>query len=259
MAGVETLRVMETQGRAYRRIWRGSVITTFLNPVMYLAAMGVGLGVLVDDGTGAEALEGFEYLTYLAPGLLAASTMMTGAGDGAWPVMAGIKWQRHYEAILATPVNVRDLVSGHLLWVSVRLLMVSVIFGFVMILFGATGVVQAIAAVIPAMLTGMAFAGPVTAFTSWTEDHTGLTNLFRFGLVPMFLFSGTFFPITQLPGWMQPLAYLTPLWHGVEMTRSWSLGLEPTFSPVVHFGYLALLIVGGWLASQHFLGKRMIT
>lgn len=259
MAAVQTLRVVETQARAYRRIWRGSVITTFLNPIMYLAAMGVGLGTLVDDGSGRGALDGVAYLTFLAPGLLAASTMMTGAGDGAWPVMAGIKWQRGYEAILSTPVAVRELIAGHLLWVSVRLLMVSTIFGFVMVLFGATGISEAVRAVLPAMITGMAFAAPVTAFSAWTEDHVGLTNLFRFGIVPMFLFSGTFFPIDQLPGWMQPVAYLTPLWHGVEMTRSWALGLDPTFPTVVHLGYLAIWIVVGWLAAKHFLAKRMIT
>lgn len=258
MAATQTLRVVETHARAYRRIWRGSVITTFLNPIMYLAAMGVGLGVLVDDGSGRDALEGVAYLTFLAPGLLAASTMMTGASDGAWPVMAGIKWQRHYEAILSTPVAVRDLVAGHLLWVGVRLLMVSAIFGTVMVLFGATSVGQSAAAIIPAIVTGMAFGAAVTAFAAWTEDHVGLTNLFRFGIVPMFLFSGTFFPITQLPGWMQPLAYLTPLWHGVEMTRAWSIGIDPTFSPVVHFGYLFLWVVVGWFAAVYFLDKRMI-
>lgn len=258
MAAIETLRVVETQARAYRRIWRGSVITTFLNPVLYLAAMGVGLGVLVDEGSGRQALEGFTYLTFLAPGLLAASTMQTGAGDGAWPVMDGIKWHRQYEGILCTPVAVRDLVAGHLLWVSVRLLMVSVIFGIVMVIFGATSVAAAARAVLPAVTTGMAFAAPVTAFTAWTEDHTGITNIFRFGIVPMFLFSGTFFPISQLPGLMQPVAYATPLWHGVEMTRGWALSIEPTFSPLVHFGYLAIWIVAGWLASNHFLEKRMI-
>lgn len=259
MAATETLRVVETHARAYRRIWRGSVITTFVNPVLYLAAMGVGLGVLVDDGTGRDALEGVAYLTFLAPGLLAASAMMTGASDGAWPVMAGIRWQRHYEAILATPVAVRDLVAGHLLWVAVRLLMVSTIFGAVMVLFGATGVSEAVRAIVPAIVTGMAFAAPMTAFTAWTEDHVGLTNVFRFGIVPMFLFSGTFFPISQLPGWMQPLAYLTPLWHGVEMTRSWALGIDPTFNAVVHFGFLAVWILAGWIAAKHFLGKRMIS
>lgn len=259
MAAVETLRVVETHARAYRRIWRGSVITTFLNPIMYLAAMGVGLGVLVDSGSGRDVLEGVAYLAFLAPGLLAASTMMTGAGDGSWPVMAGIKWQRHYEAILSTPVAVRDLVAGHLLWVTVRLFMVSVIFGGVMVLFSAAEPAAATRAVIPAMVTGLAFAAPVTAFTAWTEDHTGITNIFRFGLVPMFLFSGTFFPISQLPGWIQPIAYMTPLWHGVEWTRAWALGIDATLSPWLNFAYLAAWIVGGWLAANHFLGKRMIT
>ena len=258
MAMVQTLRVMETHARAYRRIWRGSVITTFLNPILYLAAMGVSLGVLIDQGTGTADLGGMRYLTFLAPGLLAASAMQTGAGDGAWPVLAGIKWQRHYEAILATPVGVRNLIGGHLLWVGVRLMMVSVVFGFVMVLFGATGAGAAIRSIVPAIITGMAFAAPVTAFSAWTEDHTGLTNLFRFGIVPMFLFSGTFFPVDQLPGWMQPVAYLTPLWHGVEMTRAWALGLDPTFAPAVHFGYLGLWIVGGWLLANAMLRRRMI-
>ena len=259
MSTTETLRVVETQARAYRRLWRGNVITTFLNPILYLAAMGVGLGVLVDEGSGRSALEGFDYLTFLAPGLLAASAMQTGTGDAAWPVMAGIKWQRHYEAILATPVAVRDLVAGHLLWVAVRLLMLTSIFGFVMVLFGAVDVSGAVRALIPGIATGMAFAAPMTAFTSWTEDHTGLTNVFRFGIVPMFLFSGTFFPITQLPGWMQPIAYVTPLWHGVELTRAWALSIDPTLSAVIHFGYLGIWIVGGWLLANHLLGKRMIT
>ena len=259
MAAVQTLRVVETQARAYRRIWRGSVITTFLNPLLYLAAMGVGLGVLVDDGSGRDALEGLDYLTFLAPGLLAASTMQAGAGDGSWPVMGGIRWWRTYEGILATPVSVRDLVAGHLLWVTVRLLMVSVIFGVVMVLLGAVDVGSAFQAVVPAVVTGLAFAAPMTAFSSWTEDHTGLTNVFRFGIVPMFLFSGTFFPITQLPGWTHPLAYLTPLWHGVEWTRAWALGLSPTFSAWTHFGYLTLWIVAGWLAANRLLARRMVS
>jgi lipooligosaccharide transport system permease protein len=258
MAATETLRVVENHARTYRRIWRSSIISTFLNPILYLAAMGVGLGVLVDEGAGSRSLDGFDYLTYLAPGLLAASAMQTGAGDAAWPVMAGIKWRRTYEAVLATPVAVRDLVTGHLVWVSIRLLMMTSIFGMVMIMFGATGVAEAIRAIIPAIVTGLAFGASVTAFSATTADHTGLTNLFRFGIVPMFLFSGTFFPITQLPGWMQPLAYATPLWHGVELTRAWALGIEPTFATSLHFAYLGLWIVAGSLLAARQLRKRMI-
>ncbi len=258
MAATETLRVVENHARTYRRIWRGSIISTFLNPILYLAAMGVGLGVLVDEGAGRQSLGGFDYLTYLAPGLLAASAMQTGAGDAAWPVLAGIKWRRTYEAVLATPVAVRDLITGHLLWVTLRLLMMTTIFSFVMVMFGATGVAEAIRAIIPAIVTGLAFGASVTAFSATTTDHTGLTNLFRFGIVPMFLFSGTFFPISQLPGWTQPIAYVTPLWHGVELTRGWALGIDPTFSAAFHFGYLGLWIVVGSLLAVRQLRKRMI-
>ncbi len=258
MATTETLRVVENHARTYRRIWRGSIISTFLNPILYLAAMGVGLGVLVDEGAGRQSLGGFDYLTYLAPGLLAASAMQTGAGDAAWPVMAGIKWRRTYEAVLATPVAVRDLITGHLVWVTVRLFMMTTIFGFVMVMFGATGVAEAIRAIIPAIVTGLAFGASVTAFSATTADHTGLTNLFRFGIVPMFLFSGTFFPISQLPGWTQPIAYATPLWHGVELTRGWALGINPTFSAALHFGYLGLWIVAGSLLAVRQLRKRMV-
>jgi lipooligosaccharide transport system permease protein len=258
MAATETLRVVENHARTYRRVWRGSIISTFLNPILYLAAMGVSLGVLVDQGSGREALDGFDYLTFLAPGLLAASAMQTGAGDAAWPVMAGIKWRRSYEAVLATPVAVRDLVTGHLLWVTIRLLMMTTIFSFVMVLFGATGVAEAVRAIIPAIVTGLAFGASVTAFSATTRDHTGLTSLFRFGIMPMFLFSGTFFPITQLPGWMQPVAYVTPLWHGVELTRAWALSLETTLPTTLHFGYLGLwIVIGSFLAARQ-LGKRMI-
>jgi lipooligosaccharide transport system permease protein len=258
MAATETLRVVETHARTYRRVWRGSVISTFLNPILYLAAMGVSLGVLVDQGSGRQALDGLDYLTFLAPGLLAASAMQTGAGDGSWPVMAGIKWRRTYEAVLATPVAVRDLVAGHLLWVTVRLIMMTTIFGFVMVLFGATGITEAVRAIIPAIVTGLAFAASVTAFSATTKDHTGLTSLFRFGIMPMFLFSGTFFPITQLPGWMHPIAYATPLWHGVELTRAWALSFDPTLPTSLHFSYLGLWIVVGSLLAVRQLRKRMI-
>jgi lipooligosaccharide transport system permease protein len=258
MAATETLRVVETHARTYRRVWRGSVISTFLNPILYLAAMGVSLGVLVDQGSGRQALDGLDYLTFVAPGLLAASAMQTGAGDGSWPVMAGIKWRRTYEAVLATPVAVRDLVAGHLVWVTLRLIMMTSIFSFVMVLFGATGIAAAVRALIPAIVTGLAFAASVTAFSATTADHTGLTNLFRFGIMPMFLFSGTFFPISQLPGWMQPIAYATPLWHGVELTRAWALGLDPTFPTTLHFAYLGLWIVVGSLLAVRQLRKRMI-
>ncbi len=257
MATPASLLVFERQARVYRRTWRGSAISTFLSPVLYLTAMGLGLGELVDGGNGGTGLAGLTYLAFLAPGLLVASAMQTGAGDSAWPVMAGIKWVKTYQAALATPVSTRDLMVGHLLWVATRLTAVSVVYVAIMTLFGAVSLLDGIVAVVPAVMTGLAFAAPVAAFTSTLQKETALTNLFRFGIVPLFLFSGTFFPISQLPGIAQPLAYLVPTWHGVELARSITTGLPTTLAPLVHFAVLAAWIAIGTVLAVRRFDRRM--
>jgi lipooligosaccharide transport system permease protein len=253
-----SLRVVEAGARVYRRTWRGSVISTFLNPVLYLLAMGVGLGSLVDEGTGGGAELGLPYLTFLAPGLLAATAMQTGAGDASYPVMAGIKWRKTYHAVLATPIGVNDLVLGHLGWVGLRLVFVTTVFAGIMTLFGATTVVEGLLSVPPAVLTGMAFAAVVTAYTARLERETGLSTLFRFGIVPLFLFSGTFFPIDQLPDAIEPFAYVTPLWHGVSLCRGVGLGIEFTVHPAISVGYLGLWVVAGYVLSVRQMRRRLV-
>jgi lipooligosaccharide transport system permease protein len=250
-------RVVEAHALVYRRTWRGSVISTFFSPVLYLVAMGIGLGSLVDQGSGQAGLGGLSYLAFLAPGLLVAAAMQTGAGDGSWPVMAGIKWTKTYHATLATPVGIRDLVVGHLGWVGLRLTFVSVVFVAIMAAFGAVASWAALAAVIPAVLTGLAFAAATTAYAAYLDSDTGLSTLFRFGIVPMFLFSGTFFPISQLPDWLEPLANIVPLWHGVELARSLALGIPTTWSPLVHIGYLVLWIIGGTLVAFRTFTRKL--
>ena len=258
MTLVHSGRVVEASARVYRRTWRGSVISTFFNPILYLLAMGVGLGKLVDDGSGAANLGGLEYLTFLAPGLLAATAMMTGAGDASWPVMAGIKWRKTYDAILATPVGVFDLVVGHLSWVGVRLLFVTVVYSGVMTAFGATTITQGVLAVPPAVLTGLGFSAIITAYTARLQDEQGLSAMFRFGIMPLFLFSGTFFPISQLPGWIQPVAQATPLFHGVSLCRGLALGVGFEVNPAVSIAYLVGLLVVGTLLATRLMGRRLI-
>jgi len=253
-----SLRVVEAGARVYRRTWRGSVISTFLNPVLYLLAMGVGLGQLVDEGTGGASLD-LPYLTFLAPGLLAAAAMQTAAGDASYPVMAGIKWRKTYEATLSTPIGVPELLLGHLGWVTLRITFVSMVFAAIMTVFGATTVTEGLAAVPPAVLTGLAFAAAITAYTARLKNETGLASLFRFGIVPLFLFSGTFFPVRQLPDFLEPLAYLTPLWHGVELCRGVALGLDYTVHPLLSVGYLVLWTVGGAFLAIRILRRRLIS
>jgi lipooligosaccharide transport system permease protein len=251
------MRVLEGHAVWYRHTWRASVITTFLNPVLYLGAMGLGLGTLVDAGTGETTLDGFTYLAFLAPGLLAAAAMQTGTGDSSFPVMAGMKWVKTYEAALSTPVGIRALVYGHLGWVMVRLALTTVVFAIVMSAFGAAPVGRSLYAVLPALLTGFAFAAPVTAYTAALQNEYGLSSLFRFGIVPMFLFSGTFFPVTQLPGWMQPVAYITPLWNGVVLTRAAALGAPTEWSPLLHVGYLLLWVAAGIVVAIYNFERRL--
>ncbi len=251
-------RVVEASARVYRRTWRGSVISTFFNPILYLLAMGVGLGQLVDDGTGTAALS-IPYLTFLAPGLLAATAMMTGAGDASWPVMAGIKWRKTYDAILATPVGVSDLVVGQLSWVGVRLLFVTVVYSGVMTAFDATTVAQGALAVPPAVLTGLGFAAIMTAYTARLKDEQGISAIFRFAIMPLFLFSGTFFPLSQLPGWIQPAAYATPLFHGVSLCRGLALGTDFAVNPMYSVAYLLTMLIFGTLLAIRLMGRRLIT
>ena len=252
------IRVAEANARAYRYIWKGSVVTTFVNPVLFLLSMGLGFGTLVERGARPEAIQGFEYIAFIAPALIVATAMQTGATDGSWPVMAGIKWIKTYHAALATPVGVGGLVAGNFLWVFVKLIFSSLAFVLVATLFGALSFVDGLAAVPAAVLTGMAFLTPMTAITAMTETEVRLTTIFRFGIIPMFLLSGTFFPVSQLPGWIEPVAYLTPLWHGVELGRAASLGIDPIASISVHVAYLLVWMVAGWAVARWALARRLL-
>ncbi len=242
---------------AYRRTWRGSIVGTVVSPVLYLAAMGLGLGTLVDASTG-PGVAGSSYLAFVAPGILAATAMQTGAGESMYPVMGAMKWQRQYHAMLASPLTVRNVFAGHLLWVATRVLMSVAVFAAVMVGFGAAAWSGALLAVPAALLVGIAFAAPVMAFAATRTNDVGFAGLTRFGLVPLFLFSGVFFPIDELPGPVRVLAYLTPLWHGVELCRGVVLpGAGPGLGPgtgggaaLGHICYLVVMAAVGVLAAD---------
>lgn len=256
MATSGSLLFLERSARVYRRTWRGSVISTFMNPILYLLAMGLGLGSLVDDGGGATQLD-FPYLDFLAPGLLAAATMMTAAGESLYPVMAGMKWNKFYFDALATPISIRNLVIGHFGWLTVRILFTAVVFTGVMVAFGTISPATALLVIPPSVLGGLAFAGPVSAYAAQLENETGLSSLFRFVITPLFLFSGTFYPIDQLPDWMEPVAYVTPLWHAVETTRGLALGIETAWPPLLHYAVLAAFLLVGAAIADRFFHRRL--
>jgi lipooligosaccharide transport system permease protein len=243
------LRAAGYWGYQYKRTWRSSIVTSFLIPVLYLAAMGVALGSLVDQHS--HGVDGVSYVAFLAPGLLAGTAMQIGTNDATYPVMGGIKWMRTYFAQLASPLSVYDVLLGHLAWIAARLAIVVTIYLGVMAAFGVVYSPWAVLALPAGVLTGMAFAGPISAYAATLESDAAFSTLYRFAIIPLFLFSGTFFPVSQLPIWLQPLAYLTPLYHGVALCRDLTLGQVSWWRDLGHAAYLSL-----WTGAGYALGRR---
>ncbi|HWG55262.1 MAG TPA: ABC transporter permease [Gaiellaceae bacterium] len=240
----------------YRRVWRGTVGTSLLNPVFFLAAMGLGLGTLVDASPNAPA--GVRYVDFVAPGLLAAAAMQTAATESTFPVMAAMRWNRTYHAMLATPLAVRDILLGHQLFVATRVLLASAAYLAVIAAFGAVDSPLGLLVVPVAVLLGLAFAGPIMALAATVENGAAFPPLFRFAIVPMFLFSGTFFPVERLPLVAEWVAWATPLWHGVELSRALTLGdVEPGHA-AVHVGYLAAWAIGGAALARWRYRKALL-
>jgi lipooligosaccharide transport system permease protein len=250
-------RVIAGFAVTYRRTWRGSVVSSFLTPVLFLLAMGVGLGDLVDQQQSG-GLGGLSYLSFVGTGLLAATSMQLAAVESTWPVMAGIKWRMGYHAMLATPIDVRDIVHGHLGWVAIRLTVASSIFLGVLGAFGVVDSPWGVLAIPAGVLTGLAFAAPISAFAATRENDSAFASLMRFGILPMFLFSGTFFPIDQLPAGLQPVATITPLWHGVELCRNLCLGDAGLVTSLGHVLYLGLWIAAGTIVSHWTFARRLV-
>src|SRR5438876_4782768 len=247
-------RVVELRAMQYRRTFRASLFSSFLNPVLFLLAMGVGLGTYVDrSGSATQALGGLSYLQFLAPGLLAATAMQAAAFESTFPIMAGLTWQKVFHAMYATPIGPRDIVLGNLAWIALRLTMIAAIFTIVMTLFGAAASPLILLAIPAAVLTGMAFATPIAAFSATQRTPEKFNAVFRFGITPLFLFSGTFFPISNLPATIQPIAWLSPLWHGVELSRALALGTisQAPLLALAHVAVLAAIVVAGmWWAFR---------
>ena len=184
--------------------------------------MGIGLGSFVDsNGTGA--LGGVSYLQYIAPGLLAATGMQIAVGEATYPVMSGLKWQKFYYSMIATPLRPADVVYGQFGFIAFRVTSTCTVFLVVIAAFGGLESPLGLLGLPVALLVGMAVAAPVAAYATKLENDAGFAMIFRFGVVPAFLFSGAFFPVSQLPNWIEWLAYVSPLWHGVELCRDLSL------------------------------------
>jgi len=255
------LRQTEHELQRYRRAWRASLATSFLSPLLFLAAIGLGVGASVDAGRAGSAtasLGSVRYVAFLAPGLLAATAMQGGAMESLWPVQAGFQWQRFFQAAAATPLRPFDILAGWLAWVTFRLLLSATIFLAVATGFGAVPSPLAVLAVPAATLTGLAFAAPLTAFTATREGDSSSPLILRFGVLPLFLFSGAFYPVSQLPAAVRPVVWLTPLWHGVDLCRSLTLGTATPGRSLLHLAVLSACVAAGVAWGSRTFPRRLV-
>ena len=252
-------RVFESRWLQYRRTFRASIFTSFLSPVLFLTAMGLGLGSYVSD-SAIDDIGGVSYLVFLAPGLLAATAMQSAAFEATFPIMGGLIWTKVFHAMYATPISPRDIALGNLLWIAARLTLISTVFIGVIVLFGAASSPLVVLAIPAAVLTGLAFAAPIAAFAATQKTPERFAAIFRFGITPLFLFSGTFFPLEALPEAVRPIAWVTPLYHGSALTRGLSLGtlLDDPLLALIHILVLvACVAVGAWAMVRTF--ERRLT
>jgi lipooligosaccharide transport system permease protein len=245
-------RAYEHQALLARRTWRGSIFNSFFSPTMFLLAMGVGLGSYVDK-SGGSATGGVPYLAFIAPGLLAATSMQTAAFEATFPIIAGFVWVRRYHAMYASPIGPREIALAQLAWSATRLTIIGAIFVLVTLIFGAVRSPLVMLAIPVATLTGLAFATPIAAFAATQRTMNKFSYLFRFAIAPLFLLSGTFFPLEQLPAVIQPLAWITPLYHGVALCRGLALG---TIGSDVPLALLHLLVLLGFIVVGLVVGLR---
>jgi len=251
------LRVYEFWLLQYRRGWPATVIGSVINPVFYLGALGVGLGTLVNR-SGGQSL-GVSYIDFVAPGMLAATAMQIAAGEATWPVMGSFRWTRQYFAMASTPLRVRDIVNGHQLWMTTRVASTSAVYLAVIAAFGGVDSFWAVLALPAAILVGLAFSGPLAAYAATKDSESAFVPIYRFAILPLFLFSGTFFPVSRLPLPLEWVAYATPLWHGVDLCRELTLGSVEPPRALGHVAYLCVLAAAGVLWAERTYARRLTT
>ena len=201
--------------------------------------------------------DGITYLEFVAPGLIAATAMQIASFEASWPVLSAIKWSRQYHAMLASPLRVGDVLIGHQAFIAFGMLMTASVYLAVIAAFGAVNSPLGILAIPVAVLVGIAFAAPIAAWAAYTQHEASFVAIFRFLILPMFLFSGTFFPIDQLRR-RSSTWRVTPLWHGVDLARQLTLGDVDLPSALGHLAYLLAFIAAGLTAAYYSYRRRLV-
>lgn len=251
-------RQVDYWATVYRRTWRGSVVSSFAVPLFYVLAMGVLLGGYI-EGDPAKLEGATTYLAFVAPGLVAAHAMQMVVGETTYPVMGMVKWNRTAYAMTASPLQPVDVLNAHLAFILVRVGTACGVFLLVLAPFGVfESVLGALGALFVQLLVGLAFATPVYAFSAGLVNEGAFAIVYRLGVIPLTLFSGAFFPISNLSTPLERLAQWTPLWHGVDLTRMLTLDTVDGSTALLHLIYLGAMAAAGYAWAVRRLNARLV-
>lgn len=252
--------VAEHQLRAMRSYGWTIVIGGLGQPLLYLLGLGLGLATFLDVPVGYGPDGPVPYVTFVAPALLATAAISVTTEEFTYTVMAGFKWRRIFWGMNASPIAPAQVVGGLVLAVGTRMLFVSTAYALLIWAFGAVGNAWAVA-VLPllGLLGGFAFGLPLLAYSASLRDDAGqFAAVQRFVFTPMFLFSGTFYPLDTLPVWLHWIGWVSPLWHASELGRAVSYGAPMSGATVtVHLAVLVGLAAGGWVVARRVFVGRM--
>lgn len=258
MATPGPIRVVFWQATIFRRFWVSNLLASFVQPLLYLLGLGVGVGALVDrTARSTEVLGGVSCVAFIAPGLMITTAMAVASTESLWPILGGFIWSRAYFGISATPLGAKDIVGGHALWMAIRCTVTATAVAAVLVLFPDARSWGLIPSIPIAALTGVAFAMPLMAYSAPRELDGGFPAMMRFVVIPLFLFGGAFYPITQLPEWTQVVIKILPLWHGVELARGFTVGHPAASTIIAHVAVLCAWILAGTLLSYRFVRRRL--
>ena len=245
-------RVWRREFIVFSKVWKNALLPQFFDPLFYLMAMGFGLG------TYLARVKGIPYREFIAPGLVASSVMWAASFESTWNAFFKMEEQRLFDAILTTPVQVQDVVAGEVAWAATRAVIYGTTFLLIVTAFGLVASPWAIA--IPPFLAigGACFAMLGISFTALSPRIEFFSFYFTLFITPLFLFSGIFYPLDKLPGWVSTVAWFSPLYHLVQITRPLVLG--PHFWPIVgHTAWLIGLTAVLYAVPVRAMRRRLIS
>jgi lipooligosaccharide transport system permease protein len=240
--------------------WFGAIVAFGLgNPVLYLLSVGIGIGALVDNVSAGDNPLGVPYLTFLAPALLATAAIQSAMDETTFPTMQGFLWDKSFFSMIATQLMGRDIVGGIMIASSIRCIFNTITYGLVLVLFGAIGIESLFVLVVAAIFAGISFAAVMLAVTSFVKQDDGFYAIVgRFVIAPMFMFSGTFYPLESLPIYLQWIGWISPVWHATNLGRNLSYGLEvESWLLAVHVLFLGALLVASMIVATKKFNARL--